>query len=106
MSAVVCYAAASFGHLEMLQWARAQGCPWSWHTRCGTERAAEAGRGDGAAVLAGVLANGGCPELLPHSYADVVPGMGSVYAGSGGMQSHWMCRAEIAQCQWRRISGY
>jgi hypothetical protein len=96
MSAVVCYAAAYFDHLEVLQWARAQGCPWSWHTRCGAECAAEAGKGDGAAELAWVLANGSCPELLPCSNADVVPGMGSVFTKSIGSRNYLMCRAETA----------
>ena len=29
---VPCYAAVSGGHLEILQWARANGCPWDINT--------------------------------------------------------------------------
>ena len=28
----VCREAASGGHLEVLQWARQNGCPWDWET--------------------------------------------------------------------------
>ena len=29
----VCTSAAEFGHLEIVKWARENGCPWDWHTR-------------------------------------------------------------------------
>jgi hypothetical protein len=29
---MTCWAAASGGHLEVLQWVRANGCPWDYHT--------------------------------------------------------------------------
>ena len=30
----VCYSAASEGHLEVLRWARSQGCPWDNDLTC------------------------------------------------------------------------
>ena len=38
-----CSAAAEYGHLEVLQWARENGCPWDWTT---SWRAARGGRLD------------------------------------------------------------
>jgi hypothetical protein len=81
MDEAVCYSAALYGQLEVLRWAHAHGCPWSWHTRRGAELAVQAGRGDGAAVLAWVLANGGCPELLPCCSSTVAPGEMAWYLG-------------------------
>ena len=30
---MTCYAAAMYGHFEVLKWARENGCPWNWR-RC------------------------------------------------------------------------
>ena len=43
------------GHLDVLQWARAQGCPWNW---CTCVKAAEGGH---LKLLSWARANG-CPE--------------------------------------------
>ena len=50
-----CYAAAEGGHLEVLQWARANGCPWD----SGVISCAE---GSGRTAVAEWARANGCPE--------------------------------------------
>ena len=56
-AASTCSAAARGGHLAVLQWARANGCPWDAWT------CAYAARDGHLAVLGWALANG-CPSVV------------------------------------------
>ena len=58
-----CAFAAWRGHLEMLKWARANGCPWNWHA---WRLASEKKRRD---VVHWLKANG-CPTARPEGGTD------------------------------------
>ena len=55
MNSFTCWYAARKGHLDVLQWARANGCPW-YENMC-----KEAVRGGHLEVVKWLRANG-CPE--------------------------------------------
>jgi hypothetical protein len=58
-----CWRAAKGGHLEVLRWARANGCPWDWRT------CAEAAEKGHLEVLKWAIANG-CPRKSSYQRRD------------------------------------
>ena len=57
----MCEGAAAYGHLAVLQWARAQGCPWDEETCVGAALGGHLAASD--SVLQWARAQG-CPEYL------------------------------------------